>query len=112
MENFMVFTLENQDGYAISLPITGLSDPNLGRVMTLFERMVDWAKLRDFHKNPVDQGFTEQQQIDILNKYYYYNEDLNLFMALFFISQSDAAYNHLLRFAEVTKETFKKNNML
>ena len=111
MEKFSVFSLNEGYGYAISLPLSGLSDPDFAKVVTLFERLVDWAGLRAYHKNPGDFDLTEQQQLDVLNKYFYYEETSRLFLALFFMSQSDDVYHRLLKFAEITRDTFKKNNL-
>lgn len=112
MKKLQVFTLGGQEGYAITLPINDPTEPNFGPILSLFEQLVDLAGLRAYHKNPGNEQLTEQQQMDTLNKYYYQDETQSLFLALFFVSESDAMYARMLKFAEITEDTFKKNNLL
>jgi len=113
MRNIQLFTLENQEGYAVELPVNrGLQDPQIGPILWNFERMVDMAGLREFHKNPGDESLSEQEQISILNNYYYHNEAADMFLALFRVRESDAMYARMEKFTQAVEAAFRKNGLL
>lgn len=112
MKNFTVFTLNgSREEYAIKLPVNGINDPNIGDVIRLFEMLVDWAGLRNYHKNPED-GLNDQQQLEIMQDNFFYNDDMKLFAATLSMPISDASYRQLLRFAEIAEKTYQDNNLL
>lgn len=113
MKNVQLYTLGNQEGYAVELPVrNGLQDPQIGPVLWNFERMVDMAGLREFHKNPGDERLSEQQQMHILNEYYYHNEEADIFLALFRVRESDAMYARMEKFTQVVESAFRKHGLL
>lgn len=113
MRDIQLFCLENQEGYAVNLPTTnGPEDPQIGPILWNFEQMVDMAGLRDFHKNPNDDSLSEQEQISVLNKYYYYNEDADMFLALFHVRESDAMYARMTKFTQALEAAFRKKGLL